>query len=378
MPRTDREVARTSPRGLFGRRWSVVGVLLTCLPGGFLAAVVLADYLTPDTYYRFVAPLIVAVPALAAATSGAWGAIAFTGLSVGTSFLVADIDNRLYTPSFYGVLVGLAVIFAVSLLPGHHHARRRHKLAQARSVAEMVQRALMPPVPAQINDLRTSAAYVPAEEEARIGGDLYEALETPHGVRMIVGDVQGKGLASVGATANLLGAFREIAPHAADLPALAERLEQSVQRYNSRAGLETNKFITATLLCIPSEPVAHVLCCGHPSPLLLHAGTVTDVQLSRPSLPLGLGKLSAGGHHVSTLAFAAGDCLLAYTDGVTDARDSGGVFYPLAERVTKWADAEQPEQLVKQLVQDLDRHTGGRLNDDAAVLASQREPPPRR
>lgn len=370
MLRTDREVARTAP-GRGQRQWSVTSTLLACLPAAFLAGVVLADILTPSPYYRFLASLIVAVPALAAASAGPWGAVAYTLLGVGGSFLIAGLDDRLYTPSFYGALAGLAVVFAISLLPGYQRSRRVQRLAQARSVAETVQRAVMVPIPEQVGHLYTAAAYVAAEEEARIGGDLYEALDTPYGVRLIVGDVRGKGLASVGSAANLLGAFREIAPHAPDLPTLAQRLEESVQRYNARAGAEASDFITATLLCVPPGSVARLLCCGHPGPLLLRAGQVTDIRASRPSLPLGLGELHTAGHHSDMINFDVGDCLLLYTDGVTEARDGDGRFYPLADRVRPWTDSE-PEQLVKRIVHDLGDYTGGRLGDDAALLAAQR------
>ena len=368
---THRETERRFLRDARTLRGQVFAAFVVVLPGTLLAAVLLADFFTPEPHYRFLSPLITAVPALAAATSGKRGAVVFTALSVGASFLLANLDDRLYTPGFYGQLAGLAVIFAVSLLPGHQRARREQKLAQARSVAETVQRAVVAPIPEQIGCIRTSAAYVAAEEEARIGGDLYEALQTPYGIRMIMGDVRGKGLPAVGAAANLLGAFREAAPHAADLSILAERLEGSVKRHNARAGLEASDFITATVLSVPSGPVAEMVCCGHPGPILIRGGEVTDVQATRPSPPLGLGELSTSGYHVDTLSFDLMDCLLLYTDGVTEARNHDGVFYPLANRVTAWANAE-PEHLIDQLVYDLADYTGGRLNDDAAMLASQR------
>ncbi|SCF87828.1 hypothetical protein GA0115255_109703, partial [Streptomyces sp. Ncost-T6T-2b] len=40
---------------------------------------------------------------------------------------------------------------------------------------------------------------MPAENEAMIGGDLYVVQDTPHGVRVMVGDVRGKGLGAVSA-----------------------------------------------------------------------------------------------------------------------------------------------------------------------------------
>lgn len=352
-------------------RWSASVLIAAALPAILLGVVILVSYLTPGPYYRFMAPMIVAVPALAAATSGVRGTLTFAALSAGVTFLLADLDGRLFSSSFYGGLAGLAVICAISLLPGHLGARRERQLAQARSVAETVQRAVLVPIPEKINSLRTATAYVAAEEEARIGGDLYEALDTPYGVRMVIGDVRGKGLASVGAAANLLGAFREIAPNAVDLPTLAARLEESVQRYNARTDRGITDFVTATLICVPAEQVAHVLCCGHPGPVLLHGTTARDVSATRPSLPLGLGELNTVDYHVETVDFGVGDCLLLYTDGVTEARDSDGIFYPLADRAATWADTE-PEQLIKHLVHDLVDYTGGRLGDDAAMLACRR------
>ena len=377
MQRTGRDVRRPSTQWGFDvrTRSPLSELLAAALPGALLAAVVATDYLTNAPYYVFLAPLIVAVPALAAATSGLRGAVVFTALSVGANFLLADLDGRLYTRSFYGSLAGLAVIFAVSLLPGYLRTRRERQLALVRSVAETVQRAVLVPIPERIDCLSTSTAYVAADEEARIGGDLYEALATPYGVRIIIGDVLGKGLASVEAAANLLGAFREIAPHAIDLPALVGRLESSVQRHNGRAGLEIGDFVTAAILCVPPEPVMQMICCGHPAPLLLHGRAVRELRASRPSPPLGLGELNTAPYQVDQVDFVIGDRLLLYTDGVTEARNVYGAFYPLADRVAALADTE-PEQLVKQVVDDLVGHTGGRLTDDAALMACQRLAPP--
>jgi len=59
--------------------------------------------------------------------------------------------------------------------------------------------------------------YISASASAQIGGDLYAVIMTAGSVRLIVGDVQGKGLAAVQTAATVLGAFREAAYDAADL-----------------------------------------------------------------------------------------------------------------------------------------------------------------
>ncbi len=73
-----------------------------------------------------------------------------------------------------------------------------------------------------------------------------------------------------------------------------------------------------------------------------------------------------------TFPFAAGDVLLLYTDGVLEARDRSGTFYPLAERVAAWAGLH-PQALLDHLCEDLLAHaTGNTLGDDAAMVAIER------
>jgi serine phosphatase RsbU (regulator of sigma subunit) len=59
--------------------------------------------------------------------------------------------------------------------------------------------------------------------------------------------------------------------------------------------------------------------------------------------------------------------MLIYTDGVIEARDGEGRFYPLADRcgLLKAAD---PEKALEDLRADVLRHVGGRIGDDAAML----------
>ena len=61
-------------------------------------------------------------------------------------------------------------------------------------------------------------------------GDFYEALETPHGVRLLVGDVRGKGLDAVRLAGVVLGSFRDAAQDRPDLAEVAAALDRSVTR----------------------------------------------------------------------------------------------------------------------------------------------------
>jgi serine phosphatase RsbU (regulator of sigma subunit) len=129
------------------------------------------------------------------------------------------------------------------------------------------------------------------------------------------------------------------------------------------------------ILDIPDhEHKLEMIGCGHPPPLLLRDGHVTSLDAAQHP-PLGLGELAPPHYDVDTFPFEAGDLLLLYTDGVIEARNTAGDFYPLLERVTGWTDS-RPDAFLQRLRGDLLAHTGGRLNDDAALIAVQRMPTP--
>jgi serine phosphatase RsbU (regulator of sigma subunit) len=100
--------------------------------------------------------------------------------------------------------------------------RREARLADVLRVAEVAQRAVLPDVPDRIGMIRLTAHYESAAREASLGGDLYAALPTSYGVRLLIGDVRGKGLEAVRLASVILGAFRE---RAHDGPTFARSLE---------------------------------------------------------------------------------------------------------------------------------------------------------
>ncbi|MFC5719290.1 PP2C family protein-serine/threonine phosphatase [Streptomyces gamaensis] len=249
-------------------------------------------------------------------------------------------------------------------------ATRESELVHSRSVAVAAQQALLRPVPERVDGLRVAVRYRAAAAEARVGGDLYEVLRTPFGVRLLIGDVRGKGLGAIEAAADVLGTFREAAQVEAELAAVARRLDATVRR----RGIGED-FVTAALLGIPRTggPV-EVVNCGHLPPLVRHEGQVTAVETGadRTDPPLGLRELVAGPYHLGTFPFGRGDLLLLCTDGVTEARDTSGYFYPLERRFAALREST-PAALADQLVSDLLAYAGGELADDAALLVVRRE-----
>lgn len=307
-------------------------------------------------------PLLVAGPALAATTNGPRGVFWVGSL---TALLGALLGARDDVPGreLAAVLAALVTVTLASGLASVLRGRRERVLAAVRSVAETAQHALLKPVPATVGPFQAAVRYSAAAAEARIGGDLYALIPTPHGVRLIVGDVRGKGLPAVGTAALVLGVFREAAHDEPDLLAVVERIERSLAR-----NLGHDDFVTAVVAGYPRDGHLEVVNCGHAPPLLVSAsGSISAVEPPLPAPPLGLRALAGHTPGLQTLPFADGDQLLLYTDGVTEARNGGRAFYPLAEGLERHVSHE-PARTLDALHDELLAHVGGRLHDDAALL----------
>ncbi|WP_308439131.1 PP2C family protein-serine/threonine phosphatase [Streptomyces sulfonofaciens] len=348
------------------------------IPIVLIAVITVVDIRTPDTVH--LGPALVIAPALTPSFAGP-RRVAFIGvLATVAQVVIAQWHGGLTTTNHLVQIPTIAVLSALIWSFSVVRQRRSRQLAQVRSVAEAAQQVLLWPLPERLGPLRVASLYLAAEDEAQIGGDLYAATRTEHGTRVMIGDVRGKGLPAVGEAALVLGAFREAAHEQSTLPRLARALDRSVTRYladfepTEEAG---ERFATVLLLEIPDDrPVTRLTSCGHPPPLLLSRGRPVSVPDVDPSPPLGVGGAGDAGSQLD-LSFEPGDTLLLYTDGVVEARDGDGAFYPFAERAAQWTD-DPPEALLHRVRRDLLGHAGGRLADDAALVALCRAPVPSR
>lgn len=338
-------------------------LVLAWLPVVVMAVVTVVD-LTAGPGVGFL-PLVSLGPAFAGLV-GTWRRTALTGVLALVLCLGLGLYDGLFdTRRGLTAMLSVAGVTATGVAAAVMRGRREAELASVRSIAEVAQRVLLRPVPRSAGRLRIAVSYTSAVAEARIGGDLYEVVASPYGVRVIVGDVQGKGLAAVETAALILGAFREAAHEEPDLEALSVRLERSVAR-------ETNgeKFVTAILAELRTDDEQVVfLNHGHPPPLLLRSDG--DVDLPSPpaySLPLGLGLHGGEPPRPFHAAFRPGEQLLLYTDGVTEARAFDGSFYPLDERAHLLNEERDAQVALEVLREDVVRHAAGPLHDDAAML----------
>ncbi|MEU9037760.1 PP2C family protein-serine/threonine phosphatase [Streptomyces sp. NPDC048352] len=306
---------------------------------------------------------LAALPAVAAFSYGAAGTAVFGALVL----LLLGIPELGVGNARGTDLATVATVGLLSVVIAWVRRRRDAQLVSVRTVAEAAQMAVLPPVPERVGRVRCSGLYRAAQRGTLVGGDLFDVRAGPYGVRAVVADVQGHGLAAVGTVASLLGAFREAVLDDPALAAVAARLDR---RLAADAAAESvahpELFATALLLEFPPErDLVRVVSCGHPPVLLLRDFAATELAVE-PGPPLGLGLTGPALPAVAELPLLPGDRLLAHTDGVTEARDTAGNFYPLAVRVPVLAN--DPEGLVPAVWRDLAAFTRGGPGDDVALL----------
>jgi phosphoserine phosphatase RsbU/P len=301
--------------------------------------------------------LVAAAPFLAAAFAS-WRMVLVVGVLatvVGIAFaLVAKGGVTLAT----GVNVaGVALATAIAAVVAVIRERQATRIAELSKLAQVAQQAVLRPIGPQTGTLAVAGRYISATATAEIGGDLYECLDTPYGVRIIIGDVRGKGLDAVRTASIVLGSYRHVAYERADLRAIVADLDRAVAR-----SVGDEDFVTAAMVEERGGTLT-IVNCGHPAPLLLRRGEVIPLEPPAPAPPLGF--MPVVRPRVERLE--PGDRLLLFTDGLGEARRDGE-FFPIADRAWRLLGHGTVGDGLASLETALVEWVHGRLDDDIAVV----------
>ncbi|POX51287.1 hypothetical protein C3488_12245 [Streptomyces sp. Ru72] len=325
---------------------------------------------------------VVLVPGIAAAICGVWG----TGVAAALTVVTYEIEDHAWPHELQTGLPDFILVIAggvLAVLACAVRVRGERRMLHMQDIAETTRHTVLRPLPADWGGLDHAAAYLAADSVARVGGDFYDIQPGPQGTRVLVGDVQGKGLGAVAAASALLGTFRESAYHEPLLATVAERLETRMLRhvrYCTSIGRDDgDRFATAVLVGFPpADPCCvEVVNFGHEPPLVVGPDGVRSLPPGE-GLPLGFGTLADGPPPVRRVPLAPGETLLLVTDGVCEARDGAGEFFPLREKVAR-AVAEDPRaadpaRLVPLVREGTLHHCRGRLADDTTIFAVRPRP----
>jgi serine phosphatase RsbU (regulator of sigma subunit)/anti-sigma regulatory factor (Ser/Thr protein kinase)/uncharacterized protein YigA (DUF484 family) len=280
----------------------------------------------------------------------------------GAITLIYAESGRQYDPSDVPFVEDVARRAALALETAESFREQSGRLADVTKVAVAAQRAILAAPPSKVGPIALSARYVSAAAEALVGGDLYEIVSRPGQVRLLIGDVRGKGLSAVRTATVVLGEFRAAAADLDDLSAVARQIDRRLRPY-----LGDEDFVTALLAEIGDDGRYSVAACGHPPALVASSGGVNLIE-NTPTLPLGLGSDPT----LSTGQLAVGERMLLYTDGLIEARGQDGEFLDLKLLTGGVADGPLDEVL-DEVLERLHAAVGPELGDDLALIVAEYE-----
>jgi phosphoserine phosphatase RsbU/P len=276
---------------------------------------------------------------------------------------VDSLADRMVTLQCFNATVALTSLFSAAAI-----AERDGVVSRLREIVRVAQEAVIRPPAPFVGPVALAARYESATEEAGIGGDLYETADTPYGVRIVIGDVRGKGLAAVQTATSVLRAFRRWVYSAPDLAGLVAHVVRETEHGLVR---DDEEFITALFVEIASSGQLRIVNVGHPAPLHVRGREVRPLEPSHTSPPVGV---RTGPLVPDQFELRPFDRLLLFTDGLLEGRDRAGRFFPLREVAADILGTEDLDQALDDLMARYTRHVGGRVTDDIAILLAASQP----
>lgn len=257
---------------------------------------------------------------------------------------------------------------ALAAIANAYFETYRTELLERAEVGRVVQEGLLGRVPRRVADLETAHIYLSAREQAQLGGDFLDSFELENGSALfVIGDLSGHGLEAAADSVMLRSLFRGFMRENPDPAGAMARLN-----YIIRADMAPGEFATALALVYDHQGRFRVVNAGHPYPVMCDRAC----RLIE-SHDAALAILPDTTYSVQDAFLAPGGVLVAYTDGLSEARSGRDMFGDerVMETVSRMHDASA-RAIAEQLVDDAQRHAGGKFTDDVAVLVLKRDGTP--
>ncbi len=221
-----------------------------------------------------------------------------------------------------------------------------------------------------IHGYRVAASFQSVRAESELGGDYYDVFSLGRGESaLIMADVSGKGIEAAAMAAFVKAAARAYMREERDLSAAASRISAAIHRERN-----PELFVTLFLARLHRESGRLLYVnAGHPGPLLFRGnghGYFSRV-LKATSMPMGI--FPEQRFNVEEVRMAPGDYLVLYTDGLYEFRHQMRTPEELADLTEQLLPAEVDDLALEVLIKAGSNGDGKGFEDDAAVLALQRE-----
>ena len=255
----------------------------------------------------------------------------------------------------------------------HTDVTERRKEAESRhelEIAKHIQLSLLPGAPLRTARAELSGVCVPA---THVGGDYFDYFKSGDAIDLVVADVSGHSVGAALIMTEVRSALRTEARKMADASSRPGEILRDLNELLHEDLTRAELFITMFYMkFLPERRKLYYANAGHNCPLLLRAGRDESVPLDTEGLVIGVER--AVEFEEKCIELRGGDCILLYTDGVTEARSPQGDFFGI-ERLKASFRAHRslpPEDLVKALLAEVRAFCGSEPpSDDIAIVAMQ-------
>jgi len=279
---------------------------------------------------------------------------------IGVLYLDSRQKGTLLSSSTRAALETLATEAAVAIENArlYRETMEKAKMEQEMRIAAEIQQALLPKMARAGTFFSAAAASIPCRS---IGGDFYDYVDLPHGAMgFALGDVAGKGPPAALLSAMMQGIFAAQA-------ASSDSPSQTITRVNLalyRRGIES-RFVTLMYGAMNQDGRLTYCNAGHNPPLIISPGKSTQVRRLECGGPI-VGLFDAATFEEETVTLQAGDWLIVFSDGVSEAMSASGDEYGETRIVSVVERNKQlePRQLLEAMFADVREFTRGAPQSD--------------
>ncbi len=290
--------------------------------------------------------------------------------NMGVLALANGATSPPFTQSDFVVFKSIAEQSAFALYNAviYSEANEKKRLDHDLKIAREIQRILLPSEAPVIAGFEISGLNIPASQ---VSGDYYDYIEVDADrLGVAIADVSGKGVPASLIMAICRSVLRSQAPENSSPSDVLRKVNRQLY-----PDIKEDMFISMAYLILDHARATVTLSrAGHDAPLLYRGATQELTPIKPPGLVLGIDSGSVFDRIANDFAvpLERGDCLILYTDGVTEALDKNGDEFGL-ERMMQSVRASAGNgapAIIQELIEDLRRFVGATpQNDDITLIA---------
>lgn len=221
-------------------------------------------------------------------------------------------------------------------------------------------------LPADIVCPKNIQLFAELRQSKEVGGDFYEYFIMNNYLYFTIGDVAGKGIPAALYMASIVKFFRYLAYGKTSTAEICNIINKNV--CEDRAD---EMYITMFMGIMDLKTgIITFTNAGHAYPLIIHPNHEVSSLNQYPDVPLGILERHKYTEHIYTLH--KNMTLLLYTDGVTDSENRNSQFYGKEKLIDfiKSTTDNNPESLIKRILEDIELHMDGAAQSDDLTLLS--------